>query len=903
MSVVVFAKSAYAALGQLDTTFNGAGVQPGTVATAVEDNPVERYFGRSVAIQSDGKVVVAGYTSASGQFAVARFNTDGTLDTSFNASGSQPGTVATKVNSEFAEGYAVAIQSDGKIVVAGYTKFSQKFAAARFTADGALDTTFNASGDQPGTIAVQIEGGAARAYAVAVQQDNKIVVAGYTVQGKEFAVARFNSNGTLDITFNNGGTQPGTAMTKVNNEFAYAYAVAIQTAALQADSKIIVAGYTDSNQFALARFNDDGTPDATFQGSSSQPGTVATTVNGGSARAYAVAIQSDGKILAAGETPGWRECAVARFNVDGTLDTEGFNTSGSQAGTTAVMINNESAYGRSVALQSDGKFVVAGYTSESGQFAVARFTAEGILDTEFNNSGAQPGTAVTQVDGGVALGYSMALQSDNKILIAGYTGGNSKFAVARFATSGKLDTTFNASGTQRGTVTTKINSVTASGYAVALQPNGALVLAGGVVIGNVRKFAVARFTASGTLDTTFNQFGVQAGTAAATIENVALDNEGHAVAIQQDGKIVVAGFANVSGANRFAVARFTASGTLDTTFNASGGQAGTVSTTIDTAAVDNRGYAVAVQSDGKIIVAGIANVSGANRFGVARFNTNGTLDTTFNVAGLQPGTVSTTIDGATVDNRGYAVAVQQDGKIVVAGVANVSGANRFGLARFNANGTPDTTFNASGLQAGTVSTTIDNVAVDNQGYAVAVQANGKIVVAGFTRSGEVNSFAVARFNANGILDTTFNSAGDQPGTVSTAIEGVAGNASAQAVVVRPDGEIVVAGSARVSDANRFAVAQFTANGTLDTTFNASGDEPGTVSTTINGVALNNRAFSVALQQDGKAAVGGTAFIDDFNRFAAARFYGSPSNNVTAPTTNVFALQLIAKYGPRLAAQR
>jgi uncharacterized delta-60 repeat protein len=751
------------------------------VVSSSTKNVCSNDFGQSVVLQADGKIVVAGYANASGKFAVARFNTDGTLDTAFNSLGAQPGTVATLVNNEAVSGYSVALQSDGKIVVAGYTNVSNKFAVARFNADGTLDTAFNASGTQPGTVATTVNGETAQGYSVAIQPlDGKIVVAGYTNVSNKFAVARFNTDGTLDTTFNpSPATQPGTVATTVNLETAQGYSVAIQPL----DSKIVVAGYTNvSNKFAVARFNTDGTLDATFNPSpATQPGTLVTMVNSETARGYSVAIQP-----------------------------------------------------------SDGKIVMTGYTNASGLVAVARFNTDGTLDTAFNSAGTQPGTVITTVDGGPALGRSVTIQpSDSKIVVAGYTFGDSKFAVVRFNTNGTLDTTtFNFHGLQPGTMSTTVDNTTALGYSVALQPVDGKIIVAGYTFGD-NKFAVARFTTDGRLDnTTFNSAGVQPGTVSTTIDTVTVDEKGYSVALQQDDKIVVAGYALVSNANRFALARFTTNGILDTTFNAAGVQPGTVSTTIDNVAVDNEGKAVTIQPDGKIVIAGFARISGANRFAVARFTANGTLDTTFNAFGAQPGTVSTTVDGATA--LGYSVALQSDGKIIVAGYSFVSGANRFAVARFTANGTLDTTFNASGVQPGTASTTIDNGIVDNEGFSVAVQQDGKIVIAGL---------------------------------------------------------------ARISGANRFAVAQFTTNGTLDTTFNASGVQPGTVSTTIDNVVINNRGQGVAIQPDGKIVVGGFAFAGGVNQFAVARFMGSASIiPVTKTTTNVFASRLIAKYGPRLAAQ-
>jgi uncharacterized delta-60 repeat protein len=576
-----FAQNFCSLPGTLDKTFHAVGIQPGTVVTTIEHRSGND-FGQSVAQQADGKIIVAGYSTVSNGFAVARFNTDGTLDKTFNASGNQPGTVTTLVDNEPASGYAVAIQSDGKIVVAGYTNASNKFAVARFNTDGTLDTAFNALGGQRGTVTALVDNEPASGYAVAIQTDGKIVVAGSTNVSGRVAVARFNTNGTPDLTFNSLGDQPGTLAILIANEPASGYSVAIQT-----DNKIVVAGHTNvSRKFAVARLNSNGTLDVTFNVSGPQLGTVATMVDGESALGYSVAIQTDNKIVVAGYTNVSNKFAVARFNTDGTLDAAAFNASGSQPGTVATLVNNESVLGYSVAIQQDDKIVVAGRTNTSGRFAIARFNTNGTLDTAgFNASGDQPGTAITQVEERAAFGYSVAVQQDSKLIIAGsvFVSGIDEFAVARFGVNGTLDTSFNSAGTQPGTVATTIDNLTIDdkGYSVALQSDGKIVVAGYALFGSVNKFAAARFDANGILDSTFNASGVQPGTVSTTIDNGVVDNEGYSVAVQPDGKIVIAGFAKISGVNRFAVARFTTNGTLDTTFNASGAQPGTVSTTID----------------------------------------------------------------------------------------------------------------------------------------------------------------------------------------------------------------------------------------------------------------------------------------------------------------------------------
>ena len=269
---------AYAAPGDLDPTFRWG--------WAVTTDFGGSQYALAVAIQSDGKVVAAGYAPVtSGDFSVARYNTDGSLDTTFNGTG--------KVTTDFFGGLdgarAVAIQSDGKIVVGGFANngATAGFALARYNSDGSLDTSFNGNGKVFTDFGVtSVSSG------LAIQSDGKIVAAGYVAQSgglDDFAVARYNPNGSLDTSFSGDG--------KVTFDFGsddFANAVAIQ-----ADGKIVVAGYTGqgiATDFALARLTTGGALDTGFSGD----GKLTTDYFGLADYATGVAIQTNGKIVAAG---------------------------------------------------------------------------------------------------------------------------------------------------------------------------------------------------------------------------------------------------------------------------------------------------------------------------------------------------------------------------------------------------------------------------------------------------------------------------------------------------------------------------------------------------------------------------------------------------------------------------
>ena len=268
----------------------------------------------------------------------------GDLDPTFGTAG----IVTTNVGGN-GRALAVAIQSDGKVVTAGYiAATSYCFAVVRYNASGSLDTSFDGDGKLITAFATDGVG-----HDVAIQSDGKIVVAGYTYSGSsnDFAVVRYNTDGSLDTSFGAGGK----AITDFGSVGDHGYSVA-----LQSDGKIVVAGGTGGYSFALARYNTDGSLDTSFDGD----GRVTTAI-GSSSVGYGVAIGPDGKIVVVGESgTGNYGFAVARYNSDGSLDT---SFDGDGRVTTAV---GSPSRGRSVAIQSDGKIVVAG-ESGTGNYNVA----------------------------------------------------------------------------------------------------------------------------------------------------------------------------------------------------------------------------------------------------------------------------------------------------------------------------------------------------------------------------------------------------------------------------------------------------------------------------------------------------------------------------------------------------
>jgi uncharacterized delta-60 repeat protein len=404
-----FAAPLLAAPGDLDTGFG----TEGKVVTPVGSSGD---YGQAVALQPDGKVLVAGYSRNSSNnydFALVRYNADGTLDTNFDGDGK----VMTPVGALDDLGHAMALQPDGKILVAGTTDngTNNDFAVVRYNTDGSLDTTF----DGDGKVTTAVGAGQDWAYTMALQSDGKILVAGS--DNGDFALVRYNSDGTLDSAFGSGGkviTSIGTCTD------------AVYSLTLQPDGKILAAGsaYSCSQyDFALARYNSDGTLDTTFDGD----GKVITPLGSSFDIAYAIALQTDGQILAGGysrDSSNNDDFAIVRYNADGSLDT---SFDGDGVVTTPVGSGNE--YGRAIALQSDGKILVAGYslTGADSDIAVARYSADGTLDTSFGVDGkvvTSPYAFPTTDEA-----WSMVLQPDGKLLVAGSSGND--FALVRYLTS------------------------------------------------------------------------------------------------------------------------------------------------------------------------------------------------------------------------------------------------------------------------------------------------------------------------------------------------------------------------------------------------------------------------------------------------------------------------------------
>jgi len=360
-----------------------------------------------VALQTDGKIVAVGFArdfnSGVQSFAVVRYNTNGSLDSNFGTGGK----VTTDISGCASDARAVAILANGKIVVGGTLcvgTSGSDFALVLYNSDGSVDATFGVGG----IVTTDLSGQADELNDVAIDSNGRIVAVGKAANN--FAVARYNPDGSLDANFGSGGI--------VSTNFGAMIASEARAVSLQSNGKIVVAGIAGSN-IGLARYNTDGSLDmANF-------GTGGIVIAGFPSSGNGVTLQNTDKIVVCGRMDGFY--GVARFNGDGSSDST-FGTNGR----VNIGLNGEA---NDVALQTDNKIVTAGFVHNAmsnDDFALARFNSIGVADNRFGNNG----TVITAFTNLVDHANGLVIQNDHKIVAAGFSnaGGSfdNTFALARY---------------------------------------------------------------------------------------------------------------------------------------------------------------------------------------------------------------------------------------------------------------------------------------------------------------------------------------------------------------------------------------------------------------------------------------------------------------------------------------
>lgn len=728
----------------------------------------------AIATQSDGKILLGGFftsltpngsTTAVTRFSIARVNPNGTLDTAFNPNPN--GAVTT-----------IAVQSDGRILIGGTfsslspngaTEAIERGGFARLNADGTVDTTFSPAVNN--TIA-----------GIVVEGDGKILIGGafsaittgsttVTVPG----LARLNTDGTVVTTF---APNPSAALSALR---------------LLPDGKILVAGSftsfaprgatSSTARSGIALINADGSLDPTFD---PQANGIVT----------ALFVLPNGKLLVSGQftsfKPNGATTAIprnffARLNADGTVDA-GFDPNPDRG--LSAMLGR--ADGGAIVAGDFTSFRPAGGTATQLNRGLARITPSGGVDIAFKPSvGAGLGdvrAVVYQRDGTMIVGGAFASLASsttpNMIRMrpegivdhqfqAKPNGAVEAIALRSIvAASNTLNQRIGwleSNGTLRTGLTVDPNLlIDGLIESVAVQPDGKILVGGSFGLSGPGNYAnLVRFNANGSLDTAFKPDPLGAV---------------YDIKVQGDGKIVIGGaFTSAAGTLRNSIARLNANGTIDTGFNPN--PTGLV-------------FALAIQADNKILLGGTfvslapngaATATPMNR--IARVNTDGTLDTAFN---------------PNPNNDVSCIAIQSDGKILLGGTFTAvqpggagSSTARASLARVNADGTLDTTFDP---------------APDNQPLFIRQLPSGKIVVAGFFTGFRPNAATtittrnrVAILNTDGIVDTAFDANADGP---------------VFDVAVEPSGSMILAGGfLNVGNVTRNRIARVSATGALDTTFN------------------------------------------------------------------------------------
>ena len=395
----------------------------------------------------------------------------GALDPTFGVGGTATGPTMGQGT------FAMIVQPEGKIVVAGQNADPfYSFGLVRYLGNGTPDATFGVGGTVVTSFTYQ-----SRANALVRQPDNKLVAAGWTITAPGpiaatgFALARYLADGSLDPTFGAGG--------KVTTQLAFLDMA--NGLAIQSDGKLVAAGTCTPGGFCLARYNPDGTLDATFGAGGK---VIVPSPTGADAQASTLIVQTDGKLVAAGRCPQsastQRDFCLARFNAAGSLDTT-FGTNGWVAtdfgGTEAAT---------ALVLQTDGKLVAAGsQLGTPSDFLLARYNSNGSLDAGFGTAG----KVTTDFFASTDSAFALMLQPDGKLIAAGGTEvpGTRQFGIARYNPDGSLDGTFGS----LGKLTTDFGNP-AYATALALQADGKMVAAGSVsMLAGGYAVALARYLA------------------------------------------------------------------------------------------------------------------------------------------------------------------------------------------------------------------------------------------------------------------------------------------------------------------------------------------------------------------------------------------------------------------------
>lgn len=727
ITCLTFLHSLYAQIaGDLDPTFGKSGISTTQFASGNFGNE----FGQKIFLQSDGRMIVVALIENG--FALCRYNPDGTLDKSYGKNGTS--------DPSYLPVLSAAIQPDGKVLVTGNkVRLAGSMAyvyslIVRYNTNGTLDASFGFGGIQELTdiestfitvapngdilvgvvekeeyfdeehdfkvlrwgnggdqqLVADFGGVSEAATSIAVQEDGKIVVSGTTFNGSAYdiAVARFNTDGSLDATFSGDG-KARLGYSSLASEY---YPINYSSVVIQPDGKIVVAGSTsDGGAFdlALARFNSTGTLDNTFD----KDGKLNINYDANEEPGLLLAMQPGGKILF-----GVGGLHIYRYTSTGSPDLT-FDGDG------RMMPDFGAAL--SFGLYADGKMVLTGGFNNgfNSDIILARYNSSGALDQTFDGDG----KSVPFYSTGNSSFISTAIQKDGKIVAMGrfFNGSTDNKVLTRYGSNGSLDLSFSGDG--------KV-PLDDNAYRVAMQPDGKII----VVTTVDRKAILIRYNSDGSQDQTFAVGGKL------THEYPSVN----AMCTQPDGKLVVVSNGPLNG--NISVIRYLSNGSLDPGF-------GTQGKTVFNFGGGINIQSVALQANGKILVSGSAE----DEIALIRFTSIGILDESFNEGGVATSRLNSWWD---TDFGALSLAIDSKDRIVVAAEAYIYdrlGSSELYLGRFTSEGFPDVSFAGEGA----IAVGFFRMEDPNPYPSLAVQTDDKIVLS------TVN--ALYRFDQNGNLDPTF----------------------------------------------------------------------------------------------------------------------------------------------------
>jgi len=811
--------------GGLDSAFGGTGYVFTDLPANYQDSPV-----RSV-LQSDGKLVAAGTTFdpvlGRNVVGLARYGTNGRFDPTFGFRGLTTTDLGAKASAT-----DVRLQADGKIVVVGNVEVgpgTNDMFLVRYTASGVIDTSF---GGGDGIVTMDF-GGKEERQGLAIDGSGRIIVVGKTTYDPDgggasplieaaLYVGCFNSDGTLDTSFDTDGKvviDLGSGAGNLADEFTADDLQGAAAVAIQSDGKIVATSpfWTGSQlDFGVFRFNTNGSLDTSFSGDG-----IATLDFGADSHVRDLAIQSDGKIVLvgqlyptvlAGDDDSDRRFLLGRLNTDGTADT-GFDGDGKVV-TDWAGYNREEL--RSIVILGTGQYLVGGNISVTGstnpQWAFSRYNTDGSLDTTFGTAG----LLLTDIGPSEDAVSDIEVQADGKFVVLGNgrVGGTNDtyrdFVIGRYNANGTLDTAF---GNTNGLYDTVFYPWVERGGSVTTLADGKILRAGsiGFRFGEGQEFpALARYLADGTLDTTFgtNGYAILSNLPYA-VSLVGLNSAGTHFSVQPNGKILIASTATYADGTRdLWVARFNANGTLDTSFSGDG------IVTADLAAVNGLGIGTHEDANGAFALA-----TGMTDGDVIVTGTSGS-STVSKFAAVRFDSTGNLVWASFADFRDESTSVatssafqsivDSQGRVVIVGRVSGPGYANGAIARFLPNGTLDASFGGNGM---VIAPSLGASVALSRFQDVDLLSDDSIIAAG--NDPTFRNPVVVQFDVNGNFVRTYDTS-------------FAGGLVQNDVVVGVDSHdrIVVSGSYNAppgyTAGGRNIFARFLRDGTLDTSFDSDG---------------------------------------------------------------------------------